>query len=216
VEGLVVTALLLLIAGVAGALVFRGGSGAGVDERVEWIARRRRLLGGVAAALALGLPLLAAAVDRQPDVPERATAARLADVSSARYRYWEVAIGSAADEPLRGVGPGGFAAEWARERDVGTPAKDAHSLYLETPAELGVVGLLLLGAMLAGVVTGAARALRADPAFAAGPTAAAAAWAAHAGLDWDWEMPALTLVALVLAGALVARAELELSARRAG
>jgi hypothetical protein len=27
---------------------------------------------------------------------------------------------------------------------------------------------------------------------------------AHAPLDWDWHMPALTLVAVVLAGALVA------------
>ena len=218
-EGLAVTALLLLIAGAAAALVLRGaGPGAREPERVEWIARRRRLLGGMAAALAIGLPLLAAAVDRQPDVPERATASRLTDVSSDRYRYWEVALDSAAEEPLRGVGPGGFAAEWARERDVDTPAKDAHSLYLETLVELGLVGLLLLGTMVAGVAGGAARALRADPVFAAGPAAAAAAWAAHAALDWDWEMPALTLVALVLAGALVARAGLEpaLSGRRVG
>ena len=26
----------------------------------------------------------------------------------------------------------------------------------------------------------------------------------HCGVDWDWEMPALTLVALVLAGLLIA------------
>jgi len=29
----------------------------------------------------------------------------------------------------------------------------------------------------------------------------------HAGLDWDWEMPAVSLVALLLAGALIAWSE---------
>ena len=37
---------------------------------------------------------------------------------------------------------------------------------------------------------------------AAGAIAALAVYATHAGLDWDWEMPALTLVALVLAARL--------------
>ena len=37
---------------------------------------------------------------------------------------------------------------------------------------------------------------------AAGAIAALVAYAVHAGLDWDWEMPALTLVALVLAARL--------------
>jgi hypothetical protein len=32
-------------------------------------------------------------------------------------------------------------------------------------------------------------------------------WATHSALDWDWEMPALTLVPLVLAGLLIATAE---------
>ena len=31
-------------------------------------------------------------------------------------------------------------------------------------------------------------------------------WAWHSALDWDWEMPALTLPALVLAGVLAAAA----------
>ena len=31
-------------------------------------------------------------------------------------------------------------------------------------------------------------------------TAALSVWALHAAVDWDWEMPALTLVAIVLGG----------------
>jgi hypothetical protein len=37
---------------------------------------------------------------------------------------------------------------------------------------------------------------------AAGAIAALVTYAVHAGLDWDWELPALTLVALVLAARL--------------
>jgi hypothetical protein len=43
--------------------------------------------------------------------------------------------------------------------------------------------------------------------LAAGACAALTAWALHAGLDWDWEMPGLTLVAIVLAGLLIAAAD---------
>ena len=42
----------------------------------------------------------------------------------------------------------------------------------------------------------------------AGPIAGVVAYAAHAPLDWDWQMPAVTTLALVLAGALLALGEL--------
>ena len=75
--------------------------------------------------------------------------------------------------------------------------RDAHSLYLETPAELGLVGLAL--AARAARLRRRGRAPRRGARYA-GPVAALAAFALHAGVDWDWELPALTLVALVLAG----------------
>jgi hypothetical protein len=37
--------------------------------------------------------------------------------------------------------------------------------------------------------------------------AGVATWAVHAGLDWDWELPALSLLALVLAARLLATLE---------
>ncbi len=86
--------------------------------------------------------------------------ARLASAESNRYAYWQVALEAFADHPLAGVGSGGFRVEWRRERDVLDPARDAHSLYLETAAELGLVGLLLLGLAIAGVVVGARRGRR--------------------------------------------------------
>ena len=42
--------------------------------------------------------------------------------------------------------------------------------------------------------------------LAAGPIAGLVAYLAHAPLDWDWEMPAVTLVAIILAGMLLALA----------
>ena len=57
------------------------------------------------------------------------------------------------------------------------------------------------------MVVAARRAHRADPALSAGPAAALVVWALHASLDWDWEMPALTLVAVTLAAALAAAGE---------
>jgi hypothetical protein len=130
-------------------------------------------------------------------------ASRLVTLRSNRYAYWRVALRAFGDEPLRGVGAGGWSVYWLRYRTVFEAAKDAHSLPLQTAAELGVVGLALLAAFLAGVVLAAARAMRAAPLLAAGPVAAVVAYIAHSPLDWDWQMPALTLVAVVLAGALL-------------
>ena len=73
-------------------------------------------------------------------------------------------------------------------------------------ATIAAVGFAALLALLGGVAIAARTAWRADPALAAGPSAALVVWLVHSGIDWDWEMPALTLVAVVLAGLLLGRA----------
>lgn len=159
---------------------------------------------GAVAVLAAALVLVAA--DRASPPARGATAERFADIGSNRADYWRVAVDSFASSPLGGVGSAGFRVEWLRERDVREGAVDAHSLYLETAAELGVVGLALLAAFAAGVAVCERRLALGDAALAAGPCAALAALALHAGIDWDWELPAVALVALLLAGAAIARA----------
>ena len=133
-------------------------------------------------------------------------AARLTSLQSNRYAYWGVAFRAFASEPVRGVGAGGWAVWWLRYRKINVFAQDAHSLPLQTLAELGLVGLALLAVFLAGIGLAARTAHRAAPALAAGPIAAFVTYVVHSPLDWDWQMPALTLVALVLAGAVVALA----------
>jgi hypothetical protein len=131
-------------------------------------------------------------------------ASRLTSLSSNRYAYWGVAMRGFESEPVRGLGAGGWAVEWLRYRKINTFAQDAHSLPLQTLAELGVVGLALLVAFFGGVGLVARSAHRTAPALAAGPIAGLVAYAVHSPLDWDWQMPAVTLLAMILAGMLLA------------
>jgi hypothetical protein len=136
-----------------------------------------------------------------------ASAQRLASTGSNRYAYWRVAFRTWAHHPLKGTGAASFRVDWLQHRPFRESVRDAHSLYFETLAELGLVGFVLLCALLAGVFLAARKVLGADPALAAGPVAGLVVWAVHAGVDWDWEMPALTLVAVTLAGMLLAQCE---------
>jgi hypothetical protein len=81
-------------------------------------------------------------------------------------------------------------------------------LPLQTLAELGLVGIAMLTAFFAGVAAAARRSWRLRPQWAAGLIAGFVVYAAHAPLDWDWQMPAVTLVAVVLAGALLALSQI--------
>jgi O-antigen ligase len=181
----------------------------------------------VAAALALAALTAAAtfALPRSPAPPSSfvpssgtqlpTTRARLATLKSNRYDYWSVAIRGFEDNPLRGVGAHGFQQLWVEHRDIREYVQDAHSLYLETAAELGIVGVLLLVAFLGGTIACLWRIL-ADPhgrVLAAGWAAASACWLVHAGLDWDWEMPAVSMIFLALAGAAIGTAREELVQR---
>jgi hypothetical protein len=122
---------------------------------------------------------------------------------SGRYQFWEAAVDASKVDPLVGIGPGTFEFWWARNGSYSGFIKDAHSLYLETLAELGIVGLLLLGGFVVAVIScGAIRAMRAPPELRlalAGATAGCLSFAAAAGVDWDWELGVLPAVFMMLA-----------------
>ena len=160
------------------------------------------LLAGLALAILVGNQ-----ESSRESQPISAGASRLVTLRSNRYAYWRVALRAFGDEPLRGVGAGGWSVAWLRDRTVSEAAQDAHSLPLQTAAELGLVGLALLATFLGAMVAAARAAHRRAPVLAAGPIAGVVVYIAHAPLDWDWQMPALTLVAMALAGALLALAD---------
>jgi O-antigen ligase len=124
-----------------------------------------------------------------------------------------VALRAFAAEPIHGVGAGGWAVRWLEHRHISESAQDAHSLELQTLAELGLVGFALLLTFVGGVGLAARDARRVAPVLAGGPIAGLVVYLAHSPLDWDWEMPAVTLIALVLAGAVIGLAELMRPAR---
>jgi len=136
-------------------------------------------------------------------------AARLITAKGARSDLYRVAIDGFEAQPLTGGGAGSFEVRYARDRDVDVKSRDAHSLPLETLSELGVVGLLALLGFVGAVAAAARRSLVGKgvirPAEAAAVTSAFAVWFAHAGVDWDWEMPVLTGTAIVLSATLFQR-----------
>jgi O-antigen ligase len=120
---------------------------------------------------------------------------------SNRSEYWRVAWREWEDHAILGGGAGSYQRFWLRHRSNDLPVRDAHSLYLETLAELGPIGLaLLLCALVTPLV--AVRAARGSP-LVAGVLAAYVAYLVHAGIDWDWEMPAVTVAALACGVALL-------------
>jgi hypothetical protein len=199
-EGALVLAVALLLMAAAAAL-----GRAHVTERPLTLPRRAPWIAAALIAALLVVPIVAArGAESAPATG--ATAKRLGSLGSHRYDYWQAALGTGADHPVAGVGASGFRVEWLRRREIDDVVRDAHSLELETFAELGLVGVALLAALLGGVALSARGAHRADPLLTAGPVAALVAWAFHSAIDWDWEMPGLTLFAVVLAGGVLARA----------
>ncbi len=125
----------------------------------------------------------------------------LSTSTSSRSEYWDVAGELVRERPVLGAGAGSFGRSWLQERPALLYVRDAHNLYLETLAELGPVGLATLLLVLGAPLLGARRAVR-HPAGAA-VVATYVALLAHAALDWDWELPAVTLCTILLAVALI-------------
>jgi hypothetical protein len=121
-----------------------------------------------------------------------------------RYQYWQSAQRAQESEPLRGIGAGTFEYWWARDGAIsGGFVRDAHSLWFETLAETGFVGIgLLVSFFVLALLGGMIRTLREpDPVrrtALAGATAGIAAFATGASYEWAWEMPVLPALLFVL------------------
>jgi hypothetical protein len=118
-----------------------------------------------------------------------------------RTEQFHTAWQQVTDHPILGGGSGSFGDYWFQHRRISATVHDAHNLYLETLAELGPIGLALLALALA-VPLAAVRRARSSP-LAAAAAGAYVAYLAHAFVDWDWEMPAVTLTALACGLALL-------------
>lgn len=144
---------------------------------------------------------------------------------SGRWQFWTQAIDQWKSHPLVGEGAGSYETWWLQHTSFFLPAKDAHSLYLQSLGELGPLGFLFtVGLAIGGIAVGALRSLRSsgeERMLLAALTAGFAAYAVAAGVDWMWELTAVTVFALVMLGLLTgvaasSRGNLEAVAENSG
>ncbi|MHB8651471.1 MAG: O-antigen ligase family protein [Gaiellaceae bacterium] len=126
----------------------------------------------------------------------------LSSSSNGRWEMWTTAYHEFLGHPLLGDGAGSFLFWWEQHRPIPLFVQNAHSLYVETLAELGLVGLGLVAlVVLTGLAVGIVRVLRADRALGGSLAALCASFAAFAfgaGVDWLWQIPAVTAVGVVV------------------
>jgi tetratricopeptide (TPR) repeat protein len=123
---------------------------------------------------------------------------------SGRYQFWSTALDAFEDHPVRGIGAGGYEAYWAQHGSLVRPVRDAHSIFIEAMAELGLIGLVLvLGFVGVAAVSGSRRGPTRSRGGALGAALAMLATGiVSAAIDWTWELPACFGL-VVLAAALV-------------
>ncbi len=139
-----------------------------------------------------------------------------------RWQMWAAAGDQWQQHPVIGNGAGSYAEWWARHGSISVSIKDAHSLYLETLGELGLVGLLILATIFViGASFGVRRSLvtKNERITTAALTAVFGAFAVEAAIDWMWELTvvsvvAFTVLALVLSSKRPPRRGLESKNKR--
>jgi hypothetical protein len=174
----------------------------------------RRVLAAAAAAALAVLAIAAVALvssgrlDKLTEPPDQAAQPQAGLVTShftsgsgsGRYQFWQAAWKAFEQEPLHGIGAGAYESWWARTATISYAIRDAHSWFVESLAELGIVGgLLALGFVLVGLVAGIRRRIVRSP---WGPEVGAAlalmaAAVLSAAIDWTWELPAAFLLLLL-------------------
>jgi O-antigen ligase len=218
-----VTVMLILLAGtilsllLVAALRWEERREGALSGRAVAISRNPRVLKGIALSGALLAIVATIAVGGRawdqfssPDIqfPARPQA-HFTDLGGAgRHDFYDAAIEAFGEKPLLGHGAGTYQFSWDKLRTIAKPTHDAHSLYLEAFAELGVIGGLLVLATVGWLLWCGFAAWR----NAVGPQrdryaallATMLAFAVSAAFDWFWEIPALGAFFFLAAGIVVA------------
>lgn len=125
----------------------------------------------------------------------------LASSGSGRWQFWSAAVSEFRAHPLNGGGAGSWQAWWLQHGSLTVFSQFAHSLYLESLGELGIVGLLLIGAAVLVAVAGAIRsALLLESSEVAGAAACGIAFFTAAAYDWVWQLAGIAAVGVGMLG----------------
>jgi hypothetical protein len=148
-------------------------------------------------------------------------ASRVFQFGSSRPVYWHEALAVGDGSPLKGVGELGYSIARLQHPLSSETVFQAHSYVFETYADLGVIGLVLSGLLLAAWLAATGRALLGSDAgsnAACGPrmehperiglatlAAVVLAFGIQGTLDWTWFFTGLAVPALIAAGWLAGR-----------
>jgi hypothetical protein len=147
------------------------------------------------------------------------SADRLTAAGSVRARYWDEALRIFEDNPVTGVGAGGYATVRKRYRRADPAVRTAHGYVVQTAADLGIAGLAVSFALLGAWLVSAAAATglrRRDRVRSFSPeriglltlAAVVLVFGVHSLVDWTWFVPANAVVALLAAGWVAGRGPL--------
>lgn len=129
--------------------------------------------------------------------------------SGNRWVWWKEAAGAWSDKPIGGWGAGSFPVTHLMYRKVELEVLQPHSVVLQFLAETGLVGALLgMGAFGFLLFAALARVRRMvdgrERDLAVALLAGGVAWLVHGFVDFDWDIPGVTVPALLFLGVLVA------------
>ncbi len=148
----------------------------------------------------VGLFLAGNGIERVGDVSGKVTEAAgrgqfsgrfLSLGSNGRLQLWKAAVDAWESEPVHGIGAGAYGFWWDQHGTLSEPARDAHSLFFESLAEIGPLGLLAILVLLG---SGFDRVRRLTFGDRDGTVAVLAglltAGVVGCAVDWTWEIPA--------------------------
>jgi UDP-N-acetylmuramyl pentapeptide phosphotransferase/UDP-N-acetylglucosamine-1-phosphate transferase len=137
------------------------------------------------------------------------TASRLSTGAGNRYDYWRIAMHAWRSRPLVGVGAGGYDKPYFLERATSEDIRQPHSLPLQVLAELGIVGALLLAALVCAIGVGVLRRIahvrstRMRSPVVVASVGILSAWFVHTSVDWIHLLPGITGIALIATAVLL-------------
>jgi hypothetical protein len=131
-----------------------------------------------------------------PTGPTRFTTAS----SSNRWRWWQEAWNSFVDHPAQGTGAGTFGLTDRLERDTSLAVVEPHSAPLQDLSETGIVGFLLIAAVVAAAAVAILRRERTGVTTAL--SLAVAVCVLHSLVDIDWDYIAVQGPLFLVVGAL--------------
>jgi hypothetical protein len=208
-----------IVSSVVWALIYVPLDAVGIAATKRLTARARRVAAiGISLALVglflAAVPTLAPWASRQYHAfvdlhVDQTGQSRFVDAGGFRYDLWRIAVKEFAAHPITGVGAGNYGAEYYRRRGNPQSVRQPHSLELQILAELGIFGALGFGLVLIGSLWAIARPtgllLARDPPVRVAATGLFVAWLADTSVDWLYNLPGLTGMAVMSLGLLLVR-----------